>query len=215
MTDRPGVAPGILARSWARVLAATVVVGLPLIAAAIALSGKSWHPVLDLAMTEFRVRDVGTSRTPLIGLPGRIGEYPDQGSHPGPLSFYLLAPTYRLTGSTAWGLQLATVVIHVAAISVALWIGNRRRGWTGLAAVALLLALVVRGYGQVALTQPWNPFLPLVPWIVVLLAAWAVLAGDHLLLVPLVAAATFCAQTHVPYVALAAGLVAVPVAVVA
>ena len=53
---------------------------------------RPWYPVLDLAMTEFRVRDVGTSHTPLIGLPGRIGEYPDQGSHPGPLSFYLLAP---------------------------------------------------------------------------------------------------------------------------
>ena len=45
-------------------------VGLPLIVAAIALRGERWYPVLDLAMTEFRVRDVGTSHTPLIGLPG-------------------------------------------------------------------------------------------------------------------------------------------------
>jgi hypothetical protein len=57
-------------------------------------------PVLDLAMTEFRVRDVGGGDTPLIGLPGRIGVFPDQGSHPGPLSFYLLAPVYRLAGSS-------------------------------------------------------------------------------------------------------------------
>ena len=169
---------------------AVVVVGLPLLVAAIALRGERWYPVLDLAMTEFRVRDVGTSHTPLIGLPGRIGEYPDQGSHPGPLSFYLLAPVYRLLGSSSWALEAGTVAIHLAAIATALWIGHRRAGWRGVAAVGALLAVVVRGYGQVPLTQPWNPYLPLVAWIVVLLAAWAVLCGDHLMLIPLVVAAT-------------------------
>ena len=93
-------------------------------------------------MTEFRVRDVFTADNPLIGLPGRIGEYPDQGSHPGPLSFYLLAPTYRVLGSSSWALEAATVVIHLAAIATALWIGQRRLGWKGVAAVAALLALV-------------------------------------------------------------------------
>ena len=67
---------------WA-IPVATLLVGLPLIVAVAVLHGRPWHPVLDLAMTEFRVRDVFTGHTPLIGLPGRIGEYPDQGSHPG------------------------------------------------------------------------------------------------------------------------------------
>ena len=80
-----------------------------------------------------------------IGLPGRIGEYPDQGSHPGPLSFYLLAPTYRLLGSTSWALEVATVTIHVAAIVTAVWIGQRRAGWRGVLGVAALVALVIRG----------------------------------------------------------------------
>jgi hypothetical protein len=182
-------------------------VGLPMIVALAALRADRWFPVLDLAMTEFRVRDVGTGDTPLIGLPGRIGEYPDQGSHPGPLSFYLLAPTYRLLGSSAWALEAGAVVIHVGAIATALWIGYRRAGWRGVAVVAALLALVLRGYGQLLLTQPWNPYLPLVAWIVVLLAAWSVLCDDHLMLIPLVVSATFCAQTHVPYLALAVGMV--------
>jgi hypothetical protein len=193
---------------------AVLVVGLPLIVAAIALRGERWYPVLDLAMTEFRVRDVGTSDTPLIGLPGRIGEYPDQGSHPGPLSFYLLAPVYRLFGSSSWALEAGTVAIHLVAIATALWIGYRRAGWKGVAAVGALLAVVLRGYGQVPLTQPWNPYLPLVAWIVVLLAAWAVLCGDHLMLIPLVVAATFCAQTHVPYLLLGAGMFALGLGVV-
>jgi hypothetical protein len=194
--------------------AAVVVVGLPLIVAALALRGQHWYPVLDLAMTEFRVRDVGTSHTPLIGLPGRIGEYPDQGSHPGPLSFYLLAPVYRLFGSSSWALEAGTVAIHLAAVVLALWIGHRRAGWKGVAAVGALLAVVIRGYGQVPLTQPWNPYLPLIAWVVVLLAAWAVLCGDHLMLIPLVVAATFCSQTHVPYLLLGAGMFALGVGVV-
>jgi hypothetical protein len=193
---------------------AAVVVGLPLIVAAIALHGERWYPVLDLAMTEFRVRDVGTSHTPLIGLPGRIGQYPEQGSHPGPLSFYLLAPVYRIFGSSSWALEAATVAIHLAAIATALWIGYRRAGWKGVAAVGALLAFVLRGYGQVPLTQPWNPYLPLIAWIVVLLAAWAVLCGDHLMLIALVVAATFCAQTHVPYLLLGAGMFALGLGVV-
>jgi hypothetical protein len=187
---------------------AVAVLVLPLVVALVSLRSATWYPVLDLAMTEFRVRDVGTANTPLIGLPGRIGEYPDQGSHPGPLSFYLLAPTYRLLGSSSWALEAATVVIHAAAIAVALWIGHRRLGWPGVAAVGLLMALVVRGYGQLPLTQPWNPYLPLIAWIVVLLATWSVLVGDTWMMVPLVVAASYCAQTHVPYLPLGVGMVA-------
>ena len=186
--------------------AAAAAVVLPLVVALIALRGDGWHPVLDLAMTELRVRDVFGLRTPLIGLPGRIGEYPDQGSHPGPLGFYLLAPPYRLLGSSAWALQVATVVIHTAAVVTALWIGYRRAGWRGAAAVSAVLAVVVRGYGQLLLTQPWNPYLPLLAWIVVLLAAWAVGCGDTLMVVPLVVAGSFCAQTHVPYLVPAGAL---------
>lgn len=178
---------------------ATGIVALPLLVALVALRSRHWYPVLDLAMTELRVRDVFGAHTPLIGLPGRIGEYPDQGSHPGPLSFYLLAPVYRLAGSTAWALQAATVVIHVAVIATALWIGHRRAATRGVIAVAALLAVVVRGYGGLLLTQPWNPYLPLLAWVVVLLAAWAVACGDSAVLVPMVVAATLCAQTHVPY----------------
>jgi hypothetical protein len=185
----------------------TLVAAMPLCVAVIDLHGGNWYPVLDLAMTEFRVRDAFGPHTPLIGLPGRIGEYPEQGSHPGPLSFYLLAPVYRLLGSSAWALELATVVIHVAAIATALWIGQRRGGWRGVVGVAALLAVAIHGYGQLLLTQPWNPYLPLLAWLVVLLATWSVLCGDTLVLVPLVVAGSLCAQTHVPYLLPCATLV--------
>ncbi len=183
------------------------VVGTPLLIAAIALGRIHWSPVLDLAMTELRVRDVGSGDTPLIGLPGRIGNFPDQGSHPGPLSFYLLAPIYRLFGSGAWSLELGSVVIHLVALVAALTLAFRRGGQRLCIAVAVMMAVVMRGYGSGVLTQPWNPYLPVIAWLVVLLAAWSILEGDAPAIVFLVAAGSLCAQTHVPYVALIGGLI--------
>ena len=198
------------------ILVTTVAVALPLVVAVIALAQRRWYPVLDLAMTEFRIQDVGTRQTPLIGLPGRIGELPDQGSHPGPLSFWLLAPAYRLFGGSAWSMEVATVSVALMWIGLALWIGHRRLGQAGIALVAAIIALLVRGFGLSVLTQPWNPYMPLLAWLVVLLAAWAVLDGDDMMLIPLVAAASFAAQTHIPYLLMAGaiGLLAVVVVLV-
>ena len=192
----------------ARALAWSVraALAIPFVVALVALAGSHWSPVLDLAMTELRVRDVLGPHTPLIGLPGRIGTFPDQGSHPGPLSFYLLAPVYRLLGSTAYGLLVAAAVINVAAAWTAIWVAGRRGGGRLVLGVAAVLMVVMAWLGASVLTQPWNPYLPLVSFVVVVLSAWGVLDGDHLLLVPLVAFSTLCAQTHVPYLALCVAL---------
>ncbi|MEO7397363.1 MAG: hypothetical protein ABIW84_02255 [Ilumatobacteraceae bacterium] len=184
----------------------TAIVSLPLLVAVVALSRKHWSPVLDLAMTELRVRDVGSRRTPLIGLPGRIGNFPEQGSHPGPISFYLLAPTYRLFGARAWSLELGSALIHIGAVAAALTLAFRRGGVRLCAAFAVVLAVVLNGYGASVLTQPWNPYLPVIAWMVVLLAAWSILEGDAAAPVFFVAAGSLCAQTHVPYLALVGGL---------
>lgn len=188
---------------------------IPFLVALIALAGTHWSPVLDLAMTELRVRDVFGSHTPLIGLPGRIGTFPKQGSHPGPLSFYMLAPVYRLLGSTAYGMLVATAVINVGAAWTAIWIARRRGGRRLVLGVGAVLMVLMAWLGASVLTQPWNPYLPLVSFVVVMLSAWGVLAGDHLLLVPLVAASTLCAQTHVPYLSLCVALCALAFGAVA
>lgn len=194
-----------LSSRWLGV-AAGATVALPLIVAVVWLAQRRWYPVLDLAMTEFRVRDVGTRQTPLIGLPGRIGELPDQGSHPGPLSFWALAPGYRLFGGSAWAMEAATASIACVWIGLALWIGHRRLGRAGIVLVAAVIALLIRGFGLSVLTQPWNPYMPLLAWLVVLLAVWSVLCDDDWMLLPLVAAASFAAQTHIPYLLMAGAL---------
>lgn len=194
---------------------AAVVLGLPLLVAAVVLRGRGYHPVLDLAMTEFRVRDVGGRHTPLVGLPGRIGRFPEQGSHPGPLSFYLIAPVYRLFGASAWAMLVGAIVVNVVALGTAVGLAFRRGGWWLAAMVSVWLLVAMRGYGVGVLTQPWNPYLPLVAWTVVVLCAWLVLEGDALPLVPMVIAGTLCAQTHIPYLLLCVGLFTVVASVAA
>ncbi|MEN9645432.1 MAG: hypothetical protein RL238_2101 [Actinomycetota bacterium] len=188
---------------------------LPFVVALVALARTHWVPVLDLAMTELRVRDVFGPHTPLIGLPGRIGNFPDQGSHPGPLSFYLLWPVYRVFGGSAYGLLAGAAVINVAAAWTAVWIAGRRGGRTLVLGIGAVLMVLLAWFGASVLTQPWNPYLPLVSFVAVLLATWSVLDGDHLMLVPLVGFSTLCAQTHVPYLALCVVLCAVAFGTVA
>ncbi len=186
-----------------------IALALPFVVALIALATTHWSPVLDLAMTELRVRDVFGRHTPLIGLPGRIGTFPNQGSHPGPLSFYLVAPVYRLLGSTAYSMLVAAAVINVGAGWTAVWVAQRRGGRRLVLGVGAVLMVLMAWLGASVLTQPWNPYLPLVSFVVVMLSGWAVLDGDHRMLIPLVVAATLGAQTHVPYLSLNLALCAV------
>ena len=181
-------------------------VALPLIVALVALRHPTWVPTLDLAMTELRVRDVASSHPPLIGLPGRIGTLVEQGSHPGPVSFWAMWPFYQLFGASAWALQAAAVSLHVLAMGAFLWIAHRRGG-IGLAlGGAAVLAILVRTYEVGTLAEPWNLFLPLLWWMVFLLAVWSVICGDLPLLPVAVLAGSFCMQTHVSYVGLTGGL---------
>ena len=200
------------ARPWLPLLGLVAILAIPLVIALAALRRPQWFPILDLSMTELRVRDVGGRDTPLIGLPGRIGTLSKQGSHPGPLSFYVLAPFYRLFGSTAWAMEAATVCLHLLASSVCVWIAHRRGGLRLALGVTAVLALLMRLYGTGTMTEPWNPYMPLIWWVVLLLAVWSVYDGDLPMLPVGAFAASFCAHTHSPYLGLAGGMGALAVA---
>lgn len=193
---------------WAVPLVIVVVVA-PLAVTLVAQRSMRWTPVFDLAMIELRVRDVTTGHWPLLGLVGRIGTPERLGSHPGPLAFYLLAPVYWLFGRTSWALEAASLVYQGGAVVVAVLLGRRRAGLPGAVAVAALVALVVQGVGLATLAEPWNPYLPVLWFVVCLVATWSVLAGDRRMLLVAVFAASLCAQTHVPYLAVTTVLLAV------
>ena len=193
--------------------ALVVLVAVPMIVALLALRHPRWYPLLDMAWTEMRLRDVGSSHPPLLGLAGRIGPFGHQGSHPGPLSFYVLWPFYQLFGARAWALEAAAVATHVVAIGVLLWIANRRGGLGLVVGIAAALAVLLRAFGAVLLTQAWNPYLPVIWWLVFLLAVWSILCGDLPLLPVAVFAGSLCAQTEVAYLGLAVGLGTAAIAV--
>jgi hypothetical protein len=192
-----------------------VLLAAPLSVALVVLRRPKWYPVLDLAQTELRVRDVGSSHPPLIGLVGRLGTLGHQGSHPGPLSFWAMWPFYRLFGATAWALQTASVSLHLLAVGVILWIAHRRGGLRLMLCVAAVLAVLMRAYGTPTVTEAWNPYLPVLWWLVFLLAVWSIVCGDLPLLPVAVFAGSFCMQTHLPYVGLTIGLLGAAVAVCA
>ena len=181
--------------------------GIPLAMALGVLHQPRWYPLLDLAQTELRVRDVGTGDSPLVGLAGRInGDDGLQGSHPGPLSFWSLAPFYTLFGRTAWALQAAAASLNLLAMGVAVWIAHRRGGPYAALGATVVLAVLMRAYAADWLTEAWNPYMPMLWWVVFLLAVWSVLCDDLALLPVAVFAGSFCGQTHIPYLGLVVGV---------
>lgn len=179
---------------------------VPLVVAVAVLHGRHWLPIADLAQMEMRIRDVGFDHPPLLGLPGRIEGYGQVGSHPGPLGFYLLAPLYRLGGADSWALQTACITLSTVAAVLVVWIAYRRGGLPFAALATVALAVLVHAYDIRILATPWNPFLPVVWWLVFLLAVWSVWCDDLPMLPLAVFAGALCLQTHVPYALLVAGL---------
>jgi hypothetical protein len=186
---RSGVVVGVL----------LLVMAVPLVLALAALRQPRWYPIGDLAQTELLTSDVLTGDTPTVGLAGRIGTVEHPGNHPGPLSFYALAPVYRILGASPFSLQVSTVALNLAAVATSLWIAARRGGLLLTMTTAAGLALLLRSLGTEVLTEPWNPHIPVLWWCAFLLAVWGVWCDDDVLMPVAVVAGSLAAQTHVPY----------------
>lgn len=191
------------------------VIVLPLLVAVIALGDPRWLAMSDVAHLEMRVRDVGTSHTPLLGLGGRLEGFGEQGSHPGPLPFYALALPYRTLGGEGWSLLAATALLNAVAAGLAIWLGYRRGGWPFALAVTGTLALLLRGYGTEVMVEAWTPHLALAWWMVFLLAIWSLLGGDLAGLPVVVWSGSYVVQAHVGYSALVGVLALVGVGALA
>ncbi|HEY3144431.1 MAG TPA: hypothetical protein VGJ86_25095, partial [Acidimicrobiales bacterium] len=184
----------------------SAVVVVPMLIAIGVLRDPRWFPLSDMAQIELRVRDVGFDHPPLLGLGGRLQGYGTTGSHPGPLSFFMLAPVFRLLGADGTALLTSSIVVSLVAAGLAIWIGYRRGGWRFALAVTVILGLLIRTYGAWRLAEAWNPNLPIVWWFVFLLAVWSVVCDDLPMLPVAAFAGSYCAQTHIPYVGLVIGL---------
>jgi hypothetical protein len=186
-------------------LAVSVVLGLivaaPIVVAGIDAAGRQWYPVGDWAMLELRTNDVGGRHTPLLGPYSRYGW-----NHPGPLLFWLFAVPYRLTGADPSSLLVAAASVNLASVAGLTTFAWRRGRVVLVAAVAVALALVVLNVEPGMVRDPWNPWVTVLPFGLLVMLAWSAVEGDRLAL-PLAAfVGSFLVHAHVGFLALVVAL---------
>lgn len=141
-----------------------------------------------------------------------LGPYSQFGwHHPGPLSFYLLAPMYQIAGHRSIGMAAGAVAINVLALFAIGWATARHAG--RLAASVLVAAMgvyLLRADDLVA--SSWNPHLVIVPLAALTVLCGASSVGDGAALVMATAGACFVAETSVSTVPYAAVLLSIAVA---
>jgi hypothetical protein len=204
--DAPLTAPAAAASPWPTrllVLAIVAVTVSPIVVAALSLIGDSWYPVGDLSHIYFRVGQVGTTATPLVGAESIKGW-----AHPGPAEFWLAAPLYRLTGADARSLLWTAATINVVAVAGIAAVAWRRGGFPLLVGLMTMVGILIHTLGPERVTSIWNPFLPLLPFLLTVVLAWDVGLGNRRSLLWLGIAATVAAQTHFAYLTLCGLLVA-------
>ncbi len=152
-----------------------------------------WYPASDDAIILSQVHDVGGS-TPLVGVYSRFGW-----RHPGPWLFYVLAPLYRASGAWPNAALVTTALLNAGSAAAAVRIAWRRRGRRFGVLTGVALLLLCRSFGVTALMDPWNAWVPLLPFTWLLFAAWDLVAGRRWALPIVVGVGSFVVQSHVSY----------------
>jgi hypothetical protein len=183
-------------------VAITLVALAPLAILAVKAGLSTWYPGGDRALIELHVRDVG-SHTPLIGPYSRYGW-----SHPGPLLYWVLAVPYRVLGSSSSALLASVVVVNLISIAGLLGVAWRRGRLPLLTIAALLAVLLVRYLPPTTLDDPWNPFVTVLPVVLLLALCWTWREGDKWAGPLVVLIGSFLIQSHIGYI----GIVGVAVA---
>jgi hypothetical protein len=178
---------------------------LPFAVSAIRLAtgaGSGYHPYADQATIESLVRDVGHHWL-LLGPFSRFGWF-----HPGPALYYLLAVPYRLTGSSSASLAFGALCINAGAVLGITLIARRRGGLPMLLITATFVLLLVRTLGAQFQRDPWNPYVTLLPFLLLLFVAWSAACGDRWAIPVAVGVGSFLVQTHVGYALVVATIIA-------
>ena len=154
-------------------------------------------PTADHALIEMQVRDVGRHEL-LNGLYSR-----QDWRHPGPMFAYLAAPVYRLLGSTPVAVNTVAVLLNGGAIAGMALIARRLGGRGPMLATLVASALLLRTLGAETVRDPWNNYVTILPFGLMIFLTWAMLCREKWALPAGVVVASFLAQTHVGFVLLA------------
>lgn len=184
-------------RGWARLAVGVALLPLAVAAVALVLDAGSYLPISDHALIELRIRDIG--RHPVLtGLYSR-----NDWSHPGPLFSYLMVPLYRLSGSASMAVNIGTLAVNGAAIAGMAHVARRRGGLSMLVCTLAACALLVRTLGIDFLSDPWNTYVTVLPFALLVFLVWAMACGETWALPVGALVTSFLAQTHVGFVVLA------------
>jgi hypothetical protein len=184
-------------RLFRLVLAVTL---LPLAVSAVVLFVSvrpGYLPTADHALIELQVRDIGHHEV-LNGLYSRA-----DWSHPGPMFAYLAAPVYRLLGSTPVAVNFVSLIINGAAVATMAFIARRLGGRGPMLATLVASALLMRTLGAETVRDPWNEYVTVLPFGLMIFLTWAMLCRETWALPAGVVVASFLAQAHVGFVLLA------------
>ncbi|HEX6417265.1 MAG TPA: hypothetical protein VFZ77_02170 [Acidimicrobiales bacterium] len=160
-----------------------------------------YHPISDHALIELQTRGVGRHEV-LVGLFSR-----DTWNHPGPAQFYLLAPFYWLVGGMSVGISIGALAVNAASIAAMALVGRRLGGTPLMLSVLLCSALLMRATGPEFLRDPWNCYMTVLPYGLLVMLAWAMWRGQAWALPAGAAVAAYLAHAHVGFVVLALPLV--------
>jgi hypothetical protein len=184
---------------------------VPVVVAAARAVVRGWVPMGDNAYFTIRARDVLTEHHPLLGAwssgSASVGELVN---NLGPLQLDLLALPAKLDGDA--GTAIGVALLNVAAVLGAVWAARRAAGTPAALAVAAVAAGLCWSLGSELLIEPRQHHAMVLPFLCVLVLAWAVAAGVAAALPWLALAASLVVQTHLSFVVPAAVVVAAALA---
>lgn len=198
------------ASPWTPVALAVIAVCFPILYHAVRAALGSWVPTGDDAYFTVRSRDVLTEHHPLLGAwsSGSV-DLTEPINNLGPTQLDVMAPFTRWfpMGGTA----IAVAVTNVASIATMAILIARLAGRRAVLAAMVAVGLLTWTMGSEMLITPRQHQYLVLPYLCLLVAAWAVASGDRCGVVPAVVTASLTAQTHLSYPVLVAALTVVMV----
>ncbi len=170
---------------------------------AVTLSRAPYAPDGDWATFEMGLRRLAEGHPPSVGVFSRFGWY-----HPGPALYYLMGGPYLLAGGAGIAMPVTAVLANGGCLAGVGLLVRRHRGLVAALWSLLVCLLYLRQLPHGFLVDVWNPYLPMLPFLVAVLLCWAFLLGDRWALPVALVVLSFCVQAHVGYAAAAAALLA-------
>ncbi len=180
-------------------VAATVIVVIPIVTAVLRALRNDWFPIGDNALLFIRTGDVLTEHHPYLGswtsASLSVGE---NMNNPGAMYDWLISPfAHLLPPGPAAAVGVGTLnVITVALLSSA---AHRIGGWAFQRWVLLFTAILAWAMGSEMLFDIWQANALILPFLLLLVLAIGVAAGDDGLLPGAAAVTSLLLQTHISY----------------